>query len=455
MAAERVPIAKMEDRKARLTERSKLVDELMKLFEELKADLQKNNSAKTLRVLKATYNNDIIDVTIDQELAEPGDYQFEVDSLAKKSALFTTGFEDPDESYVGVGYVQYDLPNGETRQIYVDAEHASLRGVASIINHDPSCGMRATVINDGSGDDNPWRILIALKKTGDDNEANFPYFYFVDGDDDLEIDQEQEATDAVVKLESFEIEIPENKTSELIPGLTIDLKKAVPDQEITIKITEDREAIVGKLTGIVEKINKILKFILTQNQLDAKSDTSRTLGGDVTLQTVEMRLRSLLFEPLMVLDEDEYGEIEVGERKMGDLGITFQRDGLLAFDQNRFSTFLSKNLKQIFHMLVGFRDEDGGKVDGFINKFEKFTQSALQKPDGTLVLRKGGIQSVIGQLDKQIENRERMLEKKESMLKDKFSRLEGTISKLKAQGAGLGSMQNQSEMFPNLGEQQQ
>ncbi|MBF0311777.1 MAG: flagellar filament capping protein FliD [Oligoflexia bacterium] len=455
LVAERVPITKMEDRKARLEEKSKLVTELIKLFEDLLGDLRKNSSAKTLRELKATYDKDLVDVTIDPETAEPGEYRFEIDQLAQKSSIMTTGFEDPDESYVGVGYVQYTLPSGETKDIYVDSDNASLRGVAKLINRDPLCGMRATVVNDGSGDENPWRLLIALNRTGDDYVADFPYFYFVDGEDDLEIDEEREAHDAIVKLDGFQVEVPNNTTSDLISGLTIDLKKARPGDEFSIKISEDREAIVGKVSAMVEKINKILQFINTQNQLDAKSDTTRTLGGDVTLQTVESRIRSLMFEPLTVVGEDDEGGSWFESRRIGDLGISFQRNGLLAFDDKKFGAFLSKDFKQVFQMLVGFwNSETDGKESGFVNKLENLTSMVVKKPEGILTNRKQGIRTTMDQIDRQIENRERIISKKESMLKDKFARLEETISRLKAQGAGLASMQGAPDVVPKLGESQ-
>ncbi|MBF0361027.1 MAG: flagellar filament capping protein FliD [Oligoflexia bacterium] len=455
VAAERAPITKMEDRKSRIGEKQKLVSELIKIVEDLRTDLMKNNTAKSLRDLKAIYDESIIGVTIDENLAEPGEYRFEVDQMAQRASFITTGFEDPNESYVGVGYVQYTLPNGETRDIYVNSKNASLRGVAHLINADPHCQMKALVVNDGSGDSNPWRLLVSLTKSGNDYDPEIPFFYFIDGDDDFIVDEDQEAHNAIIKLDGFELELPNNNSnSDLIPGLTLDLKRAKPGEEFLIQIVEDRQAIIGKVSAFIEKINKVLQFINLQNQLDAKSDTSKTLGGDVTLQAIESRLRSIMFEPLAAInrtDEELDDEGELTHYRAGDLGINFQRNGLLAFDEKRFGALMAQNFRLATQMLIGVNWE-GTVHQGLINKLIDFSNFAIRKPNGMLALRKDGLQSNIDQLNNQIENRERLIGRKEEMLKDKFAKLEETVSKLKAQGAGLASsMPPASNFVTNLG----
>ena len=56
------------------------------------------------------------------------------------------------------------------------------------------------------------------------------------------------AHDAKIKLDGFEIEVDSNKLEDLIPGVTIDLKKAMPGEEISLEIKEDVSKIADKLT---------------------------------------------------------------------------------------------------------------------------------------------------------------------------------------------------------------
>jgi len=431
MNAEKIPLKTMEARKEKIVAKKTLVDEFIKLIDEVKAKVAVNNTYKALLEFKVETNNELINVSVDKNLARPGVYNFEVDSLAQKSSGMTSGFRDKDESYVGVGFIQYELPSGETKDIYIDADHASLAGVAELINKDTNIGVRASVVNDGSGSDTPWRLILSLSETGDDMKAKFPYFYFVDGDDDFYLEFEREAHDARIKLDGFEIELKDNKANDIIPGVNIDLKKAKEGDEFTIKITEDKEAITKKVSDVIEKINAVLAFIKKQNTLDEKSDTSRTLGGDITLQTIESKLRRVMFTEIMTSN---------GPRRVSDLGLTFQRDGKLAFDEKRFDALISKEFGAVAEILTGAMTESG-PTNGFINNIQEFVNTSVRMPEGVLQNRKKTFQSNIEQIDRKIVDKQRTLDQKEQSLKDKFSRLEGTISRFKNQASGLASLQ--------------
>lgn len=432
MKAERIPLTGMETRKTKEDSKKKLVEELSGLVEGIRGHLAQNATARSLRELKHDGRDDIVGVTLDKAVALPGTYQVEVMQLAQKSSAMTSGFEDPDESYIGVGYIKYQLPNGENKEVYVDSDNASLRKVAKLINRDVASGLRATVVNDGSGSDTPWRLILSLDKTGDDNKAEFPYFYFVDGENDFYLELEREAHDAKIKLDGFEIEVPENKASEIIPGVTLDLKKAAPGEEFTLRISEDVQAVTQKVQTLVDKINAVLDFIHTQNNLDEKTDTSQTLGGDSILQSLEGRLRSTIFENI---------ETKFGYRRFGDLGINFQKDGKLQLDAKKLEDKLSKNYEEVAEILTGHFPEDGGlKTEGFMDKLNKSVGELLRVPDGLLTSRKRGLQSKIDQIDRRIADKQRMLEQKEKNLKDKFARLESTISQIKGSGAGIAAL---------------
>jgi flagellar hook-associated protein 2 len=442
MNVEKIPLTKMEERKGKIEDKVKLVSELIDLVQKLKLDVDKNSSSRGLKEFSVATNNDLIDVVVDKDIAEVGEYQLEVVQLAQKSSAMTSGFKDPDQSYVGVGYLQYELPNGEVRDIYIDSSNASLRGVAKLVNTNPDLGMRASVINDGTDSDKPWRLVLTLNETGDSNFASFPYFYFVDGEDDFFLEHERESKDAIVKLDGFEIEIPANKTSDLIPGLTIDLKKAKPGEEFPLKISENIKAITEKIEIIIQKINDVLNFIHKQNDLDEKSDTSRTLGGDSSLQTLESRIRGSVINPVLT---------QSGFKRIADLGIMFNRNGILEMDSKKFESYMTKNFKISNQILTGHTNEDKEHFMGFLENLRVVGNTSLQKPDGFLDLRKEGLGTVIKQIDSQIESRQRLLDQKEIILKDKFSRLESTISKIRGQGAGLSSLSGGADPIAQLG----
>lgn len=427
--AEKIPINQMEARKGKIENKKALVQQLTSLVENMRGEVLKNKNARSLRELAInTGDATNIAVSADKNVAEPGKYQLEVVQLAQKSSTISNGVEDKDKTYVGVGYIKAILPNGDKKEIYVDEGHATLSGIAKLINGDSELGMRATVVNDGKDSDEPWRLMLSMSETGDNNKVEFPYLYLVDGEVDIYFEQERPAQDAKVKLDGFEIEVPTNKVTDLIPGVTIDLKKAKPGEELSIEITEDVQKIGGKINSLVDNINNVLKFIKEQNTLDEKTDTSQTLGGDLTLTTIESRIRTAVFTSV---------NTDAGPMRMGDLGITFQRDGLLKFDQAKFEAALSKDYKAVSQTLTGKYSLEGGKSNGFIDILDDTAKILLSQPNGVLTTRKGGLQSQINQIDRQINTRQRHIQQKEEVLKAKFARLEETISKIRGQGAGL------------------
>ena len=429
---EKIPINQMEMRKAKIENKKALLGQLRGLVEAARGEILKNKGQRSLRELSVEKgDHKEISVSVDKNIAEPGKYQIEVMQLAQKSSAITNGVEDKDKTYVGVGYIKAVLPNGDKKEIYVDEKSATLSGIAKLINADTELGIRANVVNDGKGGDEPWRLIVSLTETGDENKAEFPYLYLVDGETDIVFEKERPAQDAKIKLDGFEIEVPSNRVTDLLPGVVIDLNKANPGQEIGLEIKEDVAKIGGKVNGLVSSLNNILKFIKEQNTLNEASDTSQTLGGDLTLTQIESRIRGAIFTPI---------KTSKGTMRLGDLGVTFQRDGLLGFDQAKFENALATDYKSVSEALTGTYDKKNGKTDGFIDLLDATARDLLAPPSGVLVTRKNGLDSQIGQIDRQISNRHRVIAQKEEILKAKFARLEETMSKIRAQGSGLAGL---------------
>jgi flagellar hook-associated protein 2 len=217
----------------------------------------------------------------------------------------------------------------------------------------------------------------------------------------------------------------------MIPGVSIDLKKAKPGEEFAVNISEDTAAVGTKVSDLVTKLNGILKFIKEQNSIDDKTDTSRTLGGDIMLQSLEGRIHAAVFKDV---------QTDTGFHRVGELGLSFSRDGVLEFDQKKFDALISKDYTLASQILTGTFISDGGKSDGFMDNLNSTMNSALRMPDGIIQNRKKSLQSNIEQIDRRISQKQKYLEEKEKNLKDKFSRLEGTISRIKSQGAGIAGM---------------
>ncbi|MGZ3705956.1 MAG: flagellar filament capping protein FliD [Bdellovibrionota bacterium] len=436
--AEREPIRQLEARKHNEEARLKLVNDLSSKVTDIAGSLKDLTRFRNFRELSATNGRpEVMDVTVDKNAADPGTYQIEVVQLAGHSSMMSNGLPDADDSQIGAGYFSYKLPSGENKEVYIDPDNSTLNGIARTINEQKDLDLRAIVVNDGTGSDNPWRLIVNHTKSGENNDAEFPDFYFADGDEDFSMEKERPAQNSKLKVNGFEVEFEGNKITTLLPGVTLDLKEAAPGKEFTLGIKEDTKSMKVKVEGVVGKVNEVLTFIQSQNKLDKDSNTKNTLGGDITLQTLEYKVRQLVTMPL---------ETESGPVRLADMGVQFNRSGLLDFNGDKLDKVLNTNANAVVQFFTGI----GENGDGFAARLANTVQG-LTRADGLVNSRVEGIKRRIKDIDQQIENKEKQVERTEQNLKDKFARLEGTIANLRSQQSSIAGLGGGGGALPGLG----
>jgi len=428
MEAERIPVKNMEAQKNKNEDKLKLVTELETKVNDITKNLNELTSTKGFMDKKLTSGDpNIVDGSLDPSFAVPGDYSLEVLQLAEKPAAISNGFPDKDKTQLGVGYIKFQTNDG-TKEVYINGQNSTLLGVADQINSQ-NVGLRATVVEDRKDKDNPFRLLVAGLATGVDNQVDFPKIYMLDGDQDMYFDESRPAQNAKIKVDGFEIELPENKVADLFPGVTLDLKQAAPGRAIRINVKENIEVISGKIKNFVDAYNAALNFIQGQHKLtnsNGKSPTMGPLGGDGLLRTVESSLRSVIMNP-----QTDVAETPI--RRLNELGIEFNRNGTLDFKQDKFNKVLQSNPPGVAAFFRG----DGFNT-GFASRVKAAVNNMVNSQFGPIGNRKKGMQDKIDQINKRIDTKERQLVQKEESLRKKFADLESKMSSLQQQ---MGSVQ--------------
>ncbi len=431
--AERQPIKQIEKRKGVEEAKSKLFQEFKGKFANFDRALNDLATFKNFRDLKVELGDgtQFVDVTVDKNLAEPGTYQLEVSQLAKRSSIMSNGFSSPDEPVAGMGFVVMNMPDGDSKEIFVSGSDGSLRGIAMKINQDKDSPVQASVVNDQSDSKTPWKLIMTAKKDGLPNEIDFPEFYFMDGERDLYVSERNDADNALLKLDGFELEAGSNQIKEFLTGVNLNLKQARPDQPITIKIQEDYQKIAGKVKTMVEQVNGILEFINKQNQIDSKSDTRSTFAGDTSLQTIEYRLRNLLHEgfPVGDLNGDPDDLRFVFTHSMG---VEFDKAGKVNFNEQKFQKALEDDFGGVSQAISG--------EWGMANQLKKVIGGYTRMPDGMIPMREQAIRTRIKRMDDDITAKEVRLERRTQNLTDQFSRLQSSLSNLQRQGQYVQAM---------------
>lgn len=431
MDAERIPVKNMETQLKKEEDKLKLVNELETKVTDITKNLGELTGTTGFLDKKLTSGDpNVVDGVVDPQSAVPGDYSVEVMQMAQTPGAMSNGFPDKDKTTLGVGYIKFKTPEG-LKEVYVSGT-TTLEGVAAQINRS-STGVRAQVIEDRKDAENPFKLIVSGLATGSDKQISFPTIYLLDGDQDVSFEESRPAVNAKVKVNGFEVELPENKSSDIIPGVTLDFKSAAPGREIRINVKENTEVIAGKIKSFVDAYNGALSFIQGQHKMsssDGKNPRMGPLGGDGMLRTIEGTLRGVILDP-------QYG-VQSSIRQISDLGIEFNRNGTLAFSQEKFNKVLNANPQEVANFLRG----DGFET-GFATRVKRSVGNLLNGQFGAIANRKKGMDSKIKQMNSRIDDKERQLTRKEDSLRKKFADLETKMSALNQQGGAFAAMKQQ------------
>ncbi|MBC7385912.1 MAG: flagellar filament capping protein FliD [Cryobacterium sp.] len=430
--AERQPIKQLEVRKGKEEQRMKLFQEFKGKFANFDRTLSEFSDFNKFKEFKVDLGDGAnnLSVTIDKTKVQPGSYDIEIASLAKRSSIISNGFESAEEANLGVGYiVAYDA-KGDKEELYIGKKAASLNGIAAAINGKADSTVKATVIKDSTDPDAPWRLIVSAKKDGLDSEIKFPQFYFLDGHRDLRIEKDNEAANAVLKVDGFEIESSGNKIPEFMTGMNLDLKQAKEGQAFTVQVSEDVPKMAGKVKGLVDQINGILDFINKQNSVDDKTDTSNGFTGDTSLQSIEYRIRNLMHEGFPVWDNPD----DSSKPRMvflNQMGITFEKNGQLTYSEEKFAKAIQSDFNGVSQAITG--------EYGFATQIRTVMANYTRPGNGLLATRENSLKGRITRINQDIEAKERLVQRKTESLTQQFSRMQSTMQNMQSQQASLSA----------------
>jgi flagellar hook-associated protein 2 len=199
--AERKQVQSLADKKGAVDEKVKLLDDCLTKVHGVRKLLPDMATPLSLRELALnTGDNRVLTGTVDKSLAEPGKYNIEVMQLASSATAVSNSFADKDQTRIGTGYLTFTTAAGDTKEIYIDNENATLEGISRVINNS-RLGIRASIVNDASDPDSPYRMLFTAEGAGAGKDVEYPEFYFIDGESDFFIDNKKPAENAKVRFE--------------------------------------------------------------------------------------------------------------------------------------------------------------------------------------------------------------------------------------------------------------
>jgi flagellar hook-associated protein 2 len=145
----------------------------------------------------------------------------------------------------------------------------------------------------------------------------------------------QQAQSAVVQLGSgagaLTVESESNLLSNVIAGVTLDLRGADPSKVVTVAVTNDTESAKEAVTGFVDAFNELMEFIEDKSTFDTETNIAGLLLGDRNAFSVQEDVRRVVtgavanLNPLMNrlaalgITVNDSGKLEVNEGRLDDV----------------------------------------------------------------------------------------------------------------------------------------
>ncbi|MCZ8394054.1 flagellar filament capping protein FliD [Achromobacter xylosoxidans] len=330
--------------------------------------------------------------TVAAEGAVAGQYTIEVKNLARAQSLQSGAVADRTAKHGDTGSFEIELADGTKRTIDLKGD-TSLNGIVKAINADDKSGLRATVINDGNG--NNYLMLTAkdtgvqasvknITVTGDQSLKDILSFSTAADGTTTTGMANNKAEDAEVVINGITVKSGSNNVSKAIDGVTLNLtEKTEAGKPITLKLESDTSVANKAIQDFVKTYNALQTTIKNLTAFDAKAATNQPLTGDGTTRSIQSSVTNALQAVL--------GEGTV--RSLADLGITTDpQTRQLKLDQTKLDKALTGNPADVTKLLTG--------EHGLAKNFEAAFKDVLGST-GSLKTRTDGLAKTMSDLDAQ------------------------------------------------------
>ena len=291
-----------------------------------------------------------------------GSYDISVSALAGAHSLASTAFTTTSD-VVGTGTLSIELGttaynadtdaySSFTRQtgtsavaITIDNTNNTLAGVRDAINAATTAGVKASIVNDGSG----YRLVLTSSSTGADSSIALTVTDTGDSNNtdtsglsrlsfnstSTNLSQTKAASDAALAINGLAVTSASNEVTTAIDDVTLSLKK-VTTAPVTISVAEDTATAKTGIESFVTAYNEVIGTLNELTKYDATTSSGSLMTGDATIRTLASNIRGLV--------NAQVKNVGGGYASMAELGLTtVVTDGKLKIDNLKLDAALKTN----------------------------------------------------------------------------------------------------------------
>ena len=317
MAIERRPLNVLAQQQAAFRSKISAFGAVKAALSSLQTAVEGLTASGAFRGMSATISDSALATLAAGSGAVAGTHSIEVSTLAQAHKLASNGFASEFDT-VGTGTLTFSFgtwaagtftanSSAATGVVTIGAGQSSLAGIRDAVNA-ANIGVTATIVDDGSA---AGKRLVFTSSSG----AAMSLKVGVADDDGNPLDaaglsqlaydpaaapgagrnltQTVAAQNAALTIDGIAITKPSNVISDAIAGVTVTLSKTNVGTPATITVAADPKASVAAVEAFVKSYNDVQKLLTSLTKYDPEQKTGSVLTGDITVRTIQSRLRAL------------------------------------------------------------------------------------------------------------------------------------------------------------------
>jgi flagellar hook-associated protein 2 len=368
--------------------------------------------------LTATSSDSSILSASAEPTATTGTHSIVVNSLATTSSYYT----DPvasETTTIGAGSFEITVGTNPAATVTVDSTNNTLAGLAAAINGQ-NLGVTASVITDANGA----RLALVSNTTG--ASGNITVAANTTG---LTFNQAAVGANASLTVDGVPISSTSNTVSSVIPGVTLNLSGASPNETVSLTLSPDTDAATTAVNTFVTSWNKVMGDLNSQFDVTSLGTGGGPLESDNTFRNV---MNQLLSGITYAIGGNN------GIVNLASMGVNMNDDGTLSVDSGALTNALSNNFSSVQNLLQG--------TTGLATMLSTTLTQITDPSDGLIAVDLQGMSQENQDLTQQISTMQAQLTNQEQTLTAQYAQMETTLqempglqSQLTQQLAGLTS----------------
>lgn len=316
--------------------------------------------------------------------------------------------------------ISLELTNTTTPAELVDSFNSqATKGVATLVNvgttSSPSYAISFTASSEGTQEGTVELVL----PIGSELSAGTPA---------LQAGTSQAAADAQFSISGISgtITRSSNTVTNVIPGLSLNLRSLGTS---TLTVRDNATGSAQLMRDFIDQLNDVMTFTKEANAISQQEEKNElvTTYGPLSQTSVDEGILGAIRSAIASAEAPSGSSIRI----FADLGITTQRDGNLAFDEEKFRAAIAAEPSSVDTMLKKFGDTIG-KTGGTIDLYTRFS--------GLIDEVRNGNKTSITDTNARIAEAEKAITKAELDARARYARFESLMGNLQSQGSQLSSV---------------